>query len=344
MSQLDDCPDPVTLGYDAFGDENSRYYCNNPEAIRVLVRVKGQNSATLEARLVDISSRGTKLLLETSLPQGEQVTLLLQAAAVKLSIPVVVRWCQLSLGEQWYVGCEFTPTLDEASLTDLAEAGHLERRRSPRLDADVFTTARWELSEMPHAVLIKNISTGGFCVVCPWPVPKNSLLKIEPENQDILIIGKACWQRKLARGYLVGCTLTKDIDFFVLRDLIYRLQKEKEDAGLDCANGSIYQQMGAAALKEAQWSKAERYFQLALEIQYSHLGDALNSADTVCTLARIWKESNSTNIAGAVAQTLEIDIWDAGLLLSKALADDPCAVIPDNSQSAQSDSAGVLSQ
>jgi len=192
-------------------------------------------------------------------------------------------------------------------ITRLAEAGHLERRRSPRRDVNVFTTACWELGEMSHAVLVKNMSPGGFCVVCPWPVNESGLLKISPENDDMLITGQVCWKRKLARGYLVGCFFVNDCDFFVLRELVDRLQAE----GLGCAQGSVYQQMGAAAAEEKQWNKAKQYFQLALEVQFSHLGDAINSAVMVCTLARIWKPGDGTNLAGAVAQTLEIDLADA---------------------------------
>ena len=65
--------------------------------------------------------------------------------------------------------------------------------------------------------------------------------------------------------------------------------------------------------------KAKQYFQLALEVQFSHLGDSLNSAIMVCTLARIWTPDDGTNLAGAVAQTLGIDLATAERLLVAAL-------------------------
>ena len=310
MSQIE-----AILHPDDETEENTKYHCDNPETIRVVVsRGEGIYPAAVEARLVDISQRGTKLVLESNLSQGEAITLSLQTAEFEMAAPAVVRWCQLSRGGRWYVGCEFTPTLQPTGLTKLAEAGYLERRRTPRRDANVFTTACWELGEMPHAVVVKNMSPGGFCIVSPWPVNENGLLTISPENEDIQITGQVCWQRKLARGYLVGCYFTNDKDFFILRKLVSRLQ----DEGVGGAVGSVYQQIGTAAVEEHELGKAKQYFQLALEVQFSHLGDALNTAIMVCTLARVWTPDDGTNLAGAVAQTLGIDLATAERMLVAA--------------------------
>jgi tetratricopeptide (TPR) repeat protein len=320
MSQLASCLDHNTFGDETNHAVNNRFFCDNVETIRALVvRALGTDSAAVEASLVDISQSGVKLLLDANFPQGEPLELEFRATGVELPVFAVVRWCKPTRGDQWNIGCEFTSQLDEDQLTQLAEAGDLERRRSPRRDTNVFTTARWDSGDMSHAVLVKNVSPRGFCVISPWQAPDNGLLKITPDNEDIQITGQVCWQQKIARGYIIGCSLINDVDFFVLRELVDRLQEE----GLGGEQGEQYQKMGTAALEEEQWSKAEKYFQLALEIQFSHLGDALNSAVMVGNLARIWKTSNATNLAEAIATTLEIDISGAEQMLSEALSENP---------------------
>ena len=117
MPKLEAC-----LDFDASRDgtseaENTKYHCENPETIRVVVaRADGLYPAAVEVRLVDISQRGSELLLSSNLSQGEQVTLQLQAIEFDMSVPAVVRWGQLSRSSRWHVGCEFTPTLTAAGL------------------------------------------------------------------------------------------------------------------------------------------------------------------------------------------------------------------------------------
>ncbi len=327
MSQLEGCVDPQAIGDET---ESYRFFCDNPETIRVLiVRAAGREPAAVAGRLFDISLSGTKLLLDYNVSTGEQVTLQIVASDFELSIPMVVRWAQLVRNMKWKVGGEFIPKLDIACLAQLAEAGDLERRRSPRRDAHAFATASWELGQVTHAVLVKNISPGGFSVVCPWPPTDSSLLNIFLENKECRISGQVCWKRKLLRGYLVGCSFVQDEDYFVLRDFLTRLEAE----GSSCEQGLVYQQIGTAALKEKQWTTAGQYLQLALEHQFSLLGDALTSSVIVASLAHVWKASNASNIARAVAQTLEIEVSDGALMLRKALKNDPFKIYSEDSTS-----------
>ena len=83
MSQIE-----AILHPDDETEENTKYHCDNPETIRVVVsRGEGIYPAAVEARLVDISQRGTKLVLKSNLSQGELITLSLQTAEFEMAAP-----------------------------------------------------------------------------------------------------------------------------------------------------------------------------------------------------------------------------------------------------------------
>ena len=86
MPQLANYPDHKTSGDATIDPAYGRYFCDNAEIVRVLVVRTSGDTAAAEARLVDISQTGTKLLLDAEIPRDEQVTLDFQATEFDLPV------------------------------------------------------------------------------------------------------------------------------------------------------------------------------------------------------------------------------------------------------------------
>lgn len=195
------------------------------QVLEVLVEhVAGIQSKNARGEMVDVSHGGAKLVLDSTIPIGNTVSLTVTSnrVGVEVKVSAHVCWMRSSAYHQWRVGCHFPENLTNDILARLATAGYLERRLDARYDHSRGLTARWQLSAEPARVHLRNLSAGGFSLFSPrhGNVGERVLLREDPDSAtESVVIGKIQWQDGQPERYVIGCGFCTRCDYERLRRL-----------------------------------------------------------------------------------------------------------------------------
>jgi hypothetical protein len=199
-----------------------RYEPCSTDTIKVRVeRASNLPPVEADAKLLDISQYGAKLLVPSCLQVHESVVLRIEIAGLQqdFSLPAIVRWRQPVGDAAWRLGCFFTGELPADILCELVLLGYIERRRERRQTIDVGARARWELADDDFPVRIVSISVGGLCISCAQEGTIGDRLVVQLGDGDAepaLIHARAVWQRVTDGRRLIGCTLASRVDYELL--------------------------------------------------------------------------------------------------------------------------------
>ncbi len=188
----------------------AHYQLCRGKLVKVTVeRCSEPDSPETEVELLDISRSGVKLSASINLPINEnlRVNLEIPESNVKMSLPAQVSWSRPQEDDQWRFGCQFSPSLAEDTLAELAAGGFLQRREDPREEVEIEATIRWEGTDKSIPMRITDISSGGFCMACfdAAVIGSRFLLEItDPSGHTDQIPARVQWQREGEKGSLTG--------------------------------------------------------------------------------------------------------------------------------------------
>lgn len=204
-----------------------RYQIEDIQAgcVSVAVSTAADEPQVHEGLLADLSLSGVRLVLNTRLLSGQQVTLRLCLPAVGIDLirEATVCWTEPRDAETWWIGCQLDDRLDGEVIDRLATSQVIDRRRDFRHAVDQPAKVRWELSEETFDVRLMNYSKGGFCMVCPqdqsFPGGRVMLL-FEHGGRFVKVPARVMWQRPMPEGRALGCSFTTRDGFTKFRECV----------------------------------------------------------------------------------------------------------------------------
>lgn len=177
----------------------------------------------LPARLLDLTSKGAKLSLESPLQFLEPIAVRLACPPAKFEhgLFAEVRWVRTGKDDEWLAGCSWEAPIPQELMDQLASVGGIQRRESPRMEVDGEATVWWGPGKSVK-VRFLDLSEGGFCLGSPEP-GQGAWLRVVPAavgEQHVQIIAQLRWQRQISDGYQLGCKFADPKDYTVLQQLL----------------------------------------------------------------------------------------------------------------------------
>ena len=145
-----------------------RYEIVRADGIAVeLKQLSGEDQyVTFPAQLKQISQGGARLITQRPLRLDERfvVSVKFDATAFESIVDARVAWARPLRGEDWLMGCEFTPELPEQLLDDLALNGFINRREKGRILVRTPVNVRQDSCPEMSQGNIVDFSHGGLCL------------------------------------------------------------------------------------------------------------------------------------------------------------------------------------
>jgi hypothetical protein len=168
----------------------------------------------ISAYLLNLSPRGAKLAVPSSLPQGKtfRLKLTVQQFAMDFFVAAKVCWTA-SEGESGCVmGCQFDPGIPGGLLGRLASEGALDRRGSDRDKArcSLMIAREGAPATKTEKVMLQNYSAGGFCIEAWRPLALGERFQIVSARPDANVAAVTHWQIKQSGMFTVGCGYGED--------------------------------------------------------------------------------------------------------------------------------------
>ena len=187
-----------------------------PEPPAATLSLRGAESKTLPAKLLDLAQGGAKIALQEEVePQHARLQL-----GDRATVDGEVRWCWRSETGPWIAGCSFAPALPDATFAAIVAGGRLDRLKISRPDAIVLS-AQGELSGTGEQVTLQNHSTHGLCLATHSPMVTGERLRLKfSADEPLDFAARVQWQLELEVGYLVGCRFTSSCDPQLLADAL----------------------------------------------------------------------------------------------------------------------------
>lgn len=176
---------------------------------------------TIKAKIVDISLNGFKLSCHMAFEFQEKLVILLPRRDGKDSILVTaeVRWVQ-PMGKSWSAGCLIAESFPDDYIDEISQDGILDRRTSDRHLTDQNAVGRWELSQQDAPIAIRNVSANGLGIFVREESEVGKRIRIKLKGSDSSITAKAVWQRKVDKGYQIGCEVLEGSPYSVIESAI----------------------------------------------------------------------------------------------------------------------------
>ena len=180
----------------------------------------------IQGRLLDLTVSGAKLSIPEPLPVEESLTLLFRFGETGLNFMVEaqVRWSRPGRESLWWLGCSFSPKMDDEYLACLASEGLLDRREEPRRRIQLSAKARWELADSrQYDVRIDDICSGGVRLTAPQGAEPGQRLLLEAtglEGRRLLIPARCQWQIEGDGEFQLGCSFIEATGFARLSEAL----------------------------------------------------------------------------------------------------------------------------
>jgi len=193
-----------------------RYHVYAPHLVDISIQqADGRVSQTIDAKLLDLSQGGAKLLLSAPLLYDKTAELALRSAELKLDLIVSAEVCWMRPADQghWHLGCSFVPELPIGVLEKLFAGGIIERRVASRLPQRLPVTAVWEGPPATMPAYVWDYSEGGFCLLSPCKAGRQVTVAPEPVSEDVSVRGRTQWELEMAGGFIAGCRFEDENGF-----------------------------------------------------------------------------------------------------------------------------------
>lgn len=205
-----------------------RYEIMRTEGMTVqLKQLDGHDQfVSFPAQLKQISLGGARLITQRPLRLDEKflVTIAFDSTEFESVVDARVAWARPLRGDDWLMGCEFSPELPEKLLDDLSHHGYIERRERGRILIRTPVNFRHHTSlEMAQGNIV-DYSHGGLCLEAN--VAENL------ERQLHLVVGENGSQQQAAMlvrwriengveaSHLMGCEFVNRHEAIALRQCL----------------------------------------------------------------------------------------------------------------------------
>jgi hypothetical protein len=166
----------------------------------------------IEGAVIDISSRGVRLLCEGSFAVGQTFVTELHTDRSHGSFRGVIRRVEPWMGGKLILGCQLLDAVPAEILEGLAQQGAVNRRRDDRVDWNQPAKISWELQPGNVEIEIQDCSPGGLKISSPVTIPDDLRLRIcvdVGEEEPLLVDAKSVWQLPQQEGVLAGLAFTR---------------------------------------------------------------------------------------------------------------------------------------
>ena len=203
----------------------SRYYLKPPREVRVVQSNTDESAVGRRARMLDISTRGTRLRMREPIAAGEQVRvqLSLPELGVHLHLHAHARWQSLNHDGSWTVGCSIESAVPQFVFDRLAPHYCVKERGSTRESVFICGTAVWEIGDHPSRATFRDISEGGVAVFVEGDKGCGREIHICVDDKKLgqrTVHAEVIWGLTVADGSLVGCQYLNNEDYEFLRTLV----------------------------------------------------------------------------------------------------------------------------
>ena len=181
-------------------DRPRRFALTDRHALTLTVEWENGGAPTSAAAgLLDISTGGVKLSLDSHLKLHQAISLKIVCSELKLDLTVSAKVCWLRAADDdhWTAGCSFVPELSPAAQETLFASGLVERRIFSRQPIKLVASAQWELDPARFDVELLDVSTGGVCIQSPRPGKIGArMVVVVPagDGREVPIAARAQWQ------------------------------------------------------------------------------------------------------------------------------------------------------
>lgn len=205
----------------------ARYLVSPAHAPWAWIQLESQES-WVPVRLVDISCHGLRMEIphQPAVDSTIPVRLAPQGPVEQQEVDLRVRWSQMSVRGQWWVGGEIKPPLSKQTIDRLAQAGYLERRKQPRYPVQQPVDVKWELADAWQKAELCDYSTEGFQIRIRTDSapPTDRILVRVPSASDrraeAEIAAKIMWQLDSGEHRALGCVFLHFQHFAELRQAL----------------------------------------------------------------------------------------------------------------------------
>ncbi|MCA9187785.1 MAG: PilZ domain-containing protein, partial [Planctomycetales bacterium] len=190
-------------------------YVIEDKDVSVIVTVKPddfrETGETFEAKLLDLSQNGARLVVPNEVPNTRNLRLQVRVdeLGLELHLAAGVCWCNRDETGRFQIGCEIKPGIPPRILEKLSEGGKVDRRIEAEYESPTELHVSWTPKGRKEVVRVQNFSRGGFCIFTNRDVVAGAPFHftIMQKNGDPLIVGaKIQWRLESDGGYLVGCS------------------------------------------------------------------------------------------------------------------------------------------
>lgn len=198
------------------------------EAVFTVVSVwlETESGERHSAQMIDVSTSGARLSTNHDLGRDDRLTLILESPSLEIqeSCQLLVRWVTPGKRDTTVAGCELVQPLMEETLSRLAAAGQLNRRRDERFPISIQGHLSQELSPQEgFAVRVENLSQGGLRLFAPETVElgQRLLLLLRSDGQRVIhVLVNPVWQMRVPAGYFVGCSFLQSSGYRSVADVV----------------------------------------------------------------------------------------------------------------------------
>jgi len=179
-------------------------------------------SPSMDARLADLTPNVVKLAVSQSV--DENASLNFCVPEFRFHFRVDGNACRKKQIDKntWSLECSLSPPVPENLFGKISEGRPMLGSCDLRSSSNLQTSLSWNLDHPDQAMVVHDISNGGFCV---WADENRKLgervhLSIDQVDSTLIVVAKTQWKFETDNGFLLGCSLLNSRDYERLRELL----------------------------------------------------------------------------------------------------------------------------
>ncbi len=209
-----------------------RYDVLQQEGINVcLVRVDDQQeTVVIPAELRQISLGGARMVTQRPLLLEETLNMKVTFDEVDFEsiVDARVAWARPLRGEDWLIGCAFSPDLPEAMLDEMARQELIDRRKFGRMIAEIPAKYRKPGSQEKLDATVVDVSPGGLCLAVDSAEGLGAQVQIivQADEKEFAARARVCWRmdNENSESTLIGCEFVVPKEATAMRQVLEEMR------------------------------------------------------------------------------------------------------------------------
>jgi hypothetical protein len=195
-----------------------------------------QQTPPRAGELLKLSLRGVKVVLDSAIPSREAVTLKLENRSRKSEFVTAGKVSRLEPGKDgnWIIGCLFNQQLPQSALREFFQDDIAEQRKEVRYPVVGEATIDWDSGPQNVAVILQNLSAGGFRMLSREAVAMDARLDLVlrlTDRRRFVIPAATRWQIEDPAGYTIGCQFLYDQGQHLMKAILPAIDDEDQTNG-----------------------------------------------------------------------------------------------------------------